>query len=237
MQNKILVICPSRGRAKVAKTFVESWKEMSSGYSDILLMLDDDDKPDYEEARRVEGVTTVITDISRKATRDKKLCSRGSAMLYDAGYKMCPNYKYYGIFSDDMMFRTKGWDKKMVEKIEQEGGWGVVFGEDLASHKCVHPVVSANLVKTVGYLSMKDLIHLRVDRMWVDITRRMGLLYCLRDVVIEHMHPHWRKGKYDGTYHPLRTQGLKNYDTPIYRRWKETELPKIIENIKNAQRT
>ena len=48
------------------------------------------------------------------------------------------------------------------------------------------------------------------------------------------MHPHWGKGKFDGTYRPLRTQELKNYDTTIYNKWKEKELPKIIENIKEA---
>jgi len=234
--NKILVICPSRGRAKVAETFVKSWKETQSGFSDMLLMLDDDDKTDYSDAKGVEGVNTVITDICRKETRDKNWF-RGSAMMYDAGYKMCPNYKYYGIFSDDMIFRTKDWDKKMVEAIEEGGGWGVIHGEDLASHKGVHPVVSANLIKIVGYFSVKGLIHLRVDRTWIDIGKGSGLLYCLKDVIIEHMHPHWGKGKFDGTYRPLRTQGLKNYDTAIYNKWKKEELPKIIENIKNAQRT
>ncbi len=245
MINKILVIVVSRGRPERMEEALEGWQSTQTGYSDLILMLDDDDEKlgEYHKITdKYENVEVNVSDIIRKEIRETGLFPRGSALLLTAGYKAKPDYKYYGLLSDDIIIRTKGWDKMMIDKIEKEGGWAIVYGDDLITKKPTIPFISANLINTVGYISPKGIIQTRVDRAWWEIGKATRTIHFMPEIIMEHIHPRFKKctaveiEKIDKTYTIMRSVRLLHHDQAIYSKWEKEELPIIVKKINEARK-
>ena len=226
------MICATRSRPDMTKKMIKSWKDTQSGLSDMVIMLDDDD-PELDKYD-VEGVFKEVTDTARKMVREGG-CGikfpRGSAQLNQKAYEMYPDYKYYGLVGDDTIFRTKDWDKIVIDRFKEVGDFGMIYGDDLGCHKPVMPFITANLIKLVGYLVPPKFIHMRIDRIWWDITKYSNNIHSV-PIVMEHMHPHWGKGEYDDTYDTMRSLRLDRHDKTAYLLWERDELPKILDKIK-----
>lgn len=226
LKNKILLICPSRNRAKQAERLAQSWRETRTGYSQLLFVVNLADKL-CERYRTIEETRFVQAHFPQQEVSDMLL---GLSL----GYYLFPNFKYYGIIGDDVRIRTEGWDEKMIEKIENNGGWGVVHGDDLYNHEryATHPIMSANIIETIGYISPPRLRHLYIDVVWKDIGEAIDKCFYMPEVIMEHLHPHAHKAEMDEVYE--RSQALKEYDRAIYEEWREYELPIITRRLKQV---
>ncbi len=230
MIDKILILCPSRGRPQGVRELVETWRNTKSGLSDFLLLLDADDEKLGEYLDDYLIINDIIISVN-----ERKGEYRGAVRMFDKGLQLFPNYKYYMIMGDDCRFRTRNWDRLMVEKIEKEGGWGIVYGNDLHQGESLAslPVISANLIKITGYIAPPSLNHLYIDMVWTKIGREMGKLFYMPEIVIEHLHPDAGKAEMDETYREVIYGGRAEQDTENYKIWLEKEFPEIINKIKN----
>lgn len=219
---EILVICPSRGRPKRAQDAIDSWKETTAGLSDFVLMVDDDDKelPEYQKIEEV-------------IIRINKTTQRGAVSLHNKAVKLFPDYQYYMPIADDNIFRTKNWDKVMIDKMKEKG-WGIVYGDDLFDKglSAMCPIFSANIIKTAGYISPPDIFHLWADVAWKDIGEGIGRLFYLPEVVVEHMHPNAKKAEDDDGYKAVHSRLITDNDQNAYSGWKSKEYPGLIEKLK-----
>jgi hypothetical protein len=113
---KLLVICPSRIRPDRIQNMLRSFDETKSEGTDIIIYISDCD-PRLEEYKvALEG---------RRYEIGKRLFPSAVCNYLARKY---PDYLYYADVADDHIYRTKNWDKILIDEIESHGGWGVSFG-------------------------------------------------------------------------------------------------------------
>jgi len=225
--NDILVMLPSRGRPVKIVDSVHAWLHASSNKSDLLLCLDEDD-PTLQayKALQLEGMGAKF----RIGERLKVWPTINKVVGEN------PDYKYYAFIGDDHILRTKGWEDLVINKIENEGkGWGVVYGDDLFQREklATAVIISANIVKTLGYFALPGLIHLYPDNFWMDIGRGINRLFYMPEIIIEHMHFEAGKSPKDAQYAEVNSPEMYSHDGQIYSEWlksgKEQDIQKLLK--------
>ena len=225
MIDKIGILTSTRGRPQNIGRFIKSWQDTTAGCSDLILLLDTDD-PTLTEYYKNVGVIFSVNP--------RKNNHRGAAQIFQTGYTLFPDYKYYFFGSDDLVFITKNWDKIMIDKIVSEGGVAIPHANDLfqKGNLVACPLIPLNLLKAVGYFSPSKFVHCFVDNIWTDIGKAINKLFFMPDVIIEHLHPYAQKALMDTTYSEVNSGFIFANDKYNYIAWKNEELPKIIERIK-----
>jgi glycosyltransferase involved in cell wall biosynthesis len=113
--------------------------------------------------------------------------------------------------SDDMIFRTKGWDRIMMEALStfEKDGIGMVWGDDGSpGHgRWLHTtnLFYRRLFDALGYLYPDYWENEWMDNWLTEIMRGVGRTIWLPDLLIEHMHPYFGKASMDETYQASAT--------------------------------
>jgi len=178
---RILVMCPSRSangkRIQNLKELYQSWKDTTSGHSDFLVGIDENDKhfyPDFKEA--VVDVNSEQLKVVRK--------------INYLAEKYVHKYDFVQFIGDDCLFMTKGWEETFLE--EATGNDYVMFYPDdtIQGEKlCTHPFMSTNIVKKLGFMGPTCLEHMYVDNFWKSVGEYLGCLRYFPNIVINHRHP------------------------------------------------
>lgn len=217
----ILIILPSKGRPEKIEGFYATWRETTQGLSELLVLLDEDDP----ELLKYKKHKDIIFDIERgKSFGDG--CRRA--------FRKYPQYKYYYMVADDTRFRTKNWEKRFIDKIEENGGKGVCFGDDLimGGKMGTSVFVSGNMFRAIGYILPKDLIHMFTDVFWNELGRQLGKFFYFPDIIAEHLHFSVGKSEVDSIYLSVDNKIVFNHDKKIFNDWKKNQMKKDIEKIK-----
>lgn len=226
---RLLTILPSRSRPERIKETLSSFKDTITEDTDLLIMVDDDD-PDLNNYN-LDGYRF---EIGKRKMIDE---------YYHEAIKNNP-YQYYFLLNDDMVFRTRGWDKILPETIEEKGNsWGVAFGDDMIhSGKIMRPtvaVVSRNIWEELGFI-MPSGIGLCGDWYLGELCGGAGCLFYRPDVIIEHKHALVQKASLDETYRSV-CGGINKITEQVrqdilYRKYQEEQLPKDIQRLADAIR-
>lgn len=221
---KTLAICCSRERPERMKETLKSMRETHTEPLDILLVVENDKH--LSSYKKIEGVKFLVSE------RDPKI--KGAAPLWNMAFNLFPNYDYYVLVADDNIFRTKGWDKRMREKIDKQNGWAVVHVNDLHKRGSLLSffMTSGKLIKAVGFISIPGLIHLKVDVLWQKIGGSIGKIFYLDDVIIEHVHPAFGKAEWDDLYRSINSDEVIYNDNDVYDKWIKEEFPILVKSIK-----
>jgi len=202
---ELLTICPSRSRPERLSKMLKSFNETSL-ISDLLICLDYDDPlvDEYEETEHTVIIQErmTITNILNKAFKDY------------------PDYKYYHITNDDVVYRTKDWDYRLTEILKIKKG-GISYGNDLLSGGAnpAHPCIDGRLVRALGWLQMPTLIHLYGDTVWKHIGHSIGKLFYLQDVIIEHETWMNLKADMDEVYKRTNNADMYKKDQEAWKHW------------------
>lgn len=215
----ILIILPTRQRAHKIDSTIAAWRHTTSGKSNLLLVIDNDD-PDLEKY--------------------KEKYEPGLMLYFDEPIKMCPSvnrafrrypdYKYYAFIGDDHLFRTKGWEDIAIKEI---GDKGIFYGNDLLQGKnlATHCVMSGNIPRALGYMAIPGLIHLFMDNFWMEIGNACGILKYRDDVIVEHMHPEAGKAVRDERYVAVNSSPVFHNDREVFLRWVSDQKASDVEKI------
>lgn len=202
----LVVIVPSRGRPGNIRRLREAWLETATAASLVVAVDDDDPTLDgYFEVADRRGFVV--------APR------RGLAgTLNEQALALADSYRYLGFCGDDHVPRTHGWDKRIVDTLD-ELGTGICYGNDLFQGERLPTAVflTADIVRAVGYLCPPGLRHMYLDNVWKAWGEGIGRLRYLPDVTIEHVHPHAGKGEADTTYGEVWP--LMGPDSEAFRRY------------------
>lgn len=192
---KILTICPSYNRPELCKQMLKSWHETILGDNTMILGLDIGDPS--------------LLGYPKEANR--VMCKNGSTVteVINSIWAKYPDYDFYHIINDDVIFHTIGYDVKLANIINGEG---ISYGNDLFQGQSLptFPFISAGMAKAMGYLQLPSLNRYCGDTIWGDIGRLCGNLHYLGEVKIEHLHKLAGKGTDDvdmRVYH----EDLKTY--------------------------
>jgi Glycosyl transferase family 2 len=187
----ISLLVPTRKRPKEFKRFYESAMAMADNPEEVEIVcyMDEDDKSSYDFGPRV----TICT---------------GPRVVLSEMWNVCwkaARGPYYGHMGDDIVFKSKGWDTRVKEAIDEfPGKIGFVWGDDMS------PNGRSSVFGTHGF----------VHKNWTDVTERFVPPYFssdyndvwfndladmleigkyLPDVKTDHLHHIWGKAQIDST--------------------------------------
>ena len=121
--------------------------------------------------------------------------------------------------SDDILFRTQGWDSHVREAFASVPDQLLVAYADngMGRQKCEHFFTTRRWVEVVGYLNWPEFRHFYVDQWVEDLASRTGRLRHLRQVVVERLHLKYGKTADDETYRLVRgNTGTAQSDMSLY---------------------
>jgi hypothetical protein len=116
--------------------------------------------------------------------------------------------RYVMLLNDDVIFRTEGWDRRIVRAFERfPDDVALVYGNDLdqGESRPTLPFVSRTVCDLMGAICPRGYHNLHIESHLFDIFKQLSnlgqhrLVY-LGDVVFEHMHHVVGKAGFDATY-------------------------------------
>ena len=226
--NRLLMICCSKGRPHRIPEMINSYETTKQGNTDIIFCLNpyDDKLKDYDSILNGRVVIHRNPNYYTPTANEVAL-------------SLSPGYDYYGLVDDDYIFRTAGWDVELTKTVNEKGnGWGIAYCNDLWPDSSVlfrHPsvpIVSAKIIKTIGYMILPTLNHFKIDTFMRDLTEPLSLLFFREDIVIEHMHLHNGKAPTDASYQWSYCPEEWHHGEKHYKYWvnmqKDNDHKKII---------
>src|SRR3990167_4920513 len=221
-EKRMLVVCPSRERVEKLAEMVKSFNEKTSPSTALIVCLDDDD-PKMEEYKHLLS-DKVAYHIGKRTTNTN---------LYNYIFKMFPDFEFYALTNDDFVYLTAVWDVKLMGNIEENGGWGIAYGDDRVAHDKYpsHTIVSGNIVRALGWLQMPALKHLCGDWVWGAIGKGTGRLFYDQNVIIQHKHPFDKKTSPDPIYEKTNSQQMYAVDHDSFKRWAKTQMHQDVQKI------
>jgi hypothetical protein len=192
MRDKIGVVVPVRdggvGRAERLKGMIDSWEEQSEGYSDLHIIIDDDEVDIFEWLKSDKRIKSITTQ-----SKDNTLMQKINTIALD----IAENYKYVAFSADDIRYVTP-WENLFVNYLKSVP-YGVVYGNDTIQGENLgtHPCVSSNLVRVLGFFGCPVVAHNYFDNFWMSVGNRTGNIKYLPMVVMSHIHPLSGKTTYD----------------------------------------
>ncbi len=179
------LLLPTRDRPVLVKRMINSVVETTSDIKnlEIIIFVNDDDTESQGIYHPLVSITKVIgkKDTMGGMNRNCFKSSRGN---------------YVMLVNDDMLFRTKDWDKKVLAKFSDfPDGIGMVYGNDLYYGKrvCTFPILSRATWELTDRICPNEFKMHCIDSHIFDIFERLSILgekraTYLPDVIFEHMH-------------------------------------------------
>ena len=214
------LMCPSRGRPSGAKDLVESWMISTTGRSQFLWYLDEDDLTRVEYP--LHGKRFIGPRIGLGASLNRLV-------------KEFPDYPYYMMCPDDFRFRTQGWEDRVLQVFESNAGIAIVYCNDLFQKKnlATEVFVPKKVIDALGYFVPPTIEHMYLDNFFMQLGLGLGRLFYLDDVIIEHMHPAAGKNVWDLGYSRVNAPEQYKKDEQRYREWLVTK-DKVVGDLKVA---
>jgi len=198
MPRDLGLFVPSRRRPGNVARFVRAVAKTSTAQTDIIFGFDDDD-PDLQKsiiaaqtAAQSAGVSVTVVTGPRKGL---------GAWTNELAATFADDYRALGSFGDDHVPQTCGWDKLLLDAIDGMGGCGIAYPNDGIRDDVGEAwVMSANIVRALGWMCEPTLKHWWVDEVITVIGREADCLAYLPDVTVRHNHPAAGRGQFDATY-------------------------------------
>lgn len=206
MNDKILLILPTRGRPWAALEAIASVMKTADWPSRISIVMccDDDDNNHCYVSHHSPYIATEI------GHRKPFAQWVGSVVGWPI---MDEEFSWWGWIGDDVRFRTPGWDTLLREHKHL-----VVYGNDLYLNKPSHPFISTVIPKALGFLIPPELKHFCADGfIWALAGELQEIVHDPR-IVTEHLHPDAGKAEMDDTYRESKQYwegDLKAFDGEI----------------------
>jgi hypothetical protein len=239
MNNKISILLGTRHRPSNIHRFVGSVYQTAEipQNIEIIFYIDNDDVISPETIDEISVYyPNVIANIGPKVSLNQ---------MSNECYKIAKG-KIVGYFGDDFIFRTPGWDTRVLgvfDKIKDK--IGLVWGNDgYNKETATHGFLHVNWIETLGYVTPKQYDGDYGDRHLTDVAEKIGRSIYLDDVIFEHMHwsvqdsDGYPKAENDKTYQEKNMRGYGGaipcniqYTNDENERIKESQkLSKFIES-------
>lgn len=215
---KFSILVPTRSRPDNVIRLLESLKKTSNNVNsfEVLFYCDDDDTKMLEKK---EEILKKYNDLNIKLFFEPIgtvkynnwwdfLCKRSSG-------------KYIMQGGDDLVFKTKNWDKIIEETIELEckknndrillvGAW-----DGAPDHKnaelITHSIVTREWVDALGYFTTGYFSSNFNDTWLTELAKKINRLVFIPDVLIDHLHPFYGKGQDDEIYRKQQSLGAEGF--------------------------
>ena len=218
----LLIITPTRGRPGNARRLAEAVTKTCTADTELVFTVDDDDTS-------YDGTNLGAAILARGP---RKTCPAWSNEITAT---MGPGYRAVASLGDDHLPRTKGWDTLMLAALDDMGGTGIVYGDDIGQgvNLPTAPVISSDIPAALGWLFLPTARHLFCDNVWLDLGREAECLRYLPGVVIEHLHHSRGASPHDRTYE--ETRGTWPHDEAAYHAWRRNGMAADVDKIRSLR--
>lgn len=205
---RIALLCPSRGRPARFRAMVASAVDLATDPDRVVIYLaadrDDPAFREYEVEFKTDGKVIPVVNEQKGRT--------GPALLNDLAYLADEEILF--AVSDDILFRTQGWDEMLRKAFEAYPDRLLVAytndGRD--RDKCTHFAVHRRWLDIAGGFTYPEFEHFCADTYVETIGKAIGRAVYLRELVTEHMHFRFGKSEQDETYASKRRSGMSLRD-------------------------
>jgi hypothetical protein len=224
----ISICVPSRGRPEMAMTMLQSVIDTAEDY-EVLFYLNSDDPlalqyvhPDYRQLARKTRVIKYYGDDQPTAKSWNFLAEKAKG-------------DYIMLGSDDILFRTQDWDKRIQEDKDRVAVHSVNDGRSGEKKGSPHPIVTRAWYECLGYLCYPKFYHWYVDTWIESLSKELKAEIRHDDILIEHVTPKEGKNPIDDTFKRIRSGERKNWMEHDAHIWKtnqdirEQEREKLCE--------
>lgn len=201
---KISLLSPVRGRPEGIKAFYDSIVETVAQPDklSIIFGVDGDDHEAEDEVTKIIKSQLSIKTSCHIFTDDLNL-GFGTSKRWNVLYHSACPADIYGFGSNDVVFKTKGWDdilREVFSKLPDQIGMAYandsVHGKTLATH----PFVMRKWVQTLGYIVPEWMYHYYVDNFIHSVAMTIKRCQYMPNFVVEHCHPCVNKAPVDAVY-------------------------------------
>lgn len=195
---------PTKGRPENAGRLAAAARELSGRELSALYFLADPGEllDAYREHLGRKESWVFLNEVSASPQRIGPILNKVAPGLAE-------RYTHLAFMGDDHVPRTALWDEELVKSLD--GRPGVAYGNDLWQRENLPTmaVLSADLVRGLGFFAPPGLEHLYLDDFWKRLGQSVGNLAYRADVIIEHLHPAAGKAEWDDGY--FQANGASQY--------------------------
>lgn len=170
----ISILCPSRGRPKLAKRMIDTALLTASSDIEISLYLNDNDPVLDEYKKLIDSKFYEIGPDRSPAFSWNVLAEKATCDILF-------------LMGDDGEFVTKDWDLKIVEefnKFPDKIACVYPLNGSVSKHKNPHFCLHKNWVNTLGYFVPPQFWHWYVDTWTANIAKKLNRYCLLEDVLV-----------------------------------------------------
>ena len=149
-------------------------------------------------SNRPEKLTTMLDSFltTRSDNTDIRINyeEKSITKIFNDTFQANPDYDFYHLTNDDVVYKTQGWDLKLANKGKISWGFDGIQNENL----CCFPMIDGDIIRKLGWLQMPTLQKYSGDVVWHFIGKECGILNYMPDVHIEHQ---WHESQVDMDIH------------------------------------
>jgi hypothetical protein len=215
----LAVLVPSRGRPSNVARLIEACAKTCRAGTILHFGFDEDDDALGANLTAADGMLATVRPRMGLAHWTNYL----SALHEDTGWQAS--------IGDDMVPVTDGWDERLCEAASP----GMAYPNDRRRDDIPEAIViSAPVVRALGWFCEPSLSHWFVDAVWRDIGALAGCLRYLPDVVVEHRHPNvpGSGARSDATYNDAAAGFSK--DMAAYQKWRMKRMRADVETVREC---
>ena len=212
----ISLLVPTRKRPSNMVELHQSIKDTADRPNcvEIVFYIDEDDtesEDKFWELRATPG------SLRMDAVIDKRILM---AQTWNECYKIAIGPLYHHC-ADDIRFRTKGWDSRILEEFDKVSdkilfvyGMDGIQNERIGTHGFLHK----NWMDTVGYFLPPYFSSDYCDLWLTTVAKKIGRARYRKDLYIEHMHPCVGKSEIDETHRERMARGTRDNTAGVWKR-------------------
>ena len=228
----LAVIVPTRGRPRRFLEMLEAIDRTAETDVAVWLGVDeDDDVAAYRDVVRPRGRGDVFLN-----TGQRHSLSGWTNALATLALQTPDPPRFLASLGDDHRPRTPGWDRRLIEAIDELGGSGIAYGNDLFQGERLPTawVVSADIVRSLGWMMLPSCAHMYVDTATLMLGRALDRIAYCPDVVIEHVHPMAGKTPWDASYRESNAGPRYDADREAFEAWERDGLDRDVERVRSG---
>jgi hypothetical protein len=217
----LLVITPTRGRLAGVTRLRDAIRATSTTDIQLVIGVDDDD-------HSYDGASLDCWTY----TGPRANCAEWTNRIASAA---CGDFRFLASLSDDHLPVTHGWDSRLIAAIDDMGGTGIAYGNDLLQGKNLPtaPVMSSGIVHALGWMFCPPMTRLYCDNVWKDLGEMTGCLSYQPDVVIRHLHYTAGLGPRDQT--AIDGESAWAHDEAAYHAWRQDGMAADADKIRRLR--
>lgn len=224
----MLIIVPTRGRPANAQRLIHEIGRTSVLRPEVHFAVDDDDDSLYEYKQLFTEAKDFISPVVTYSVGPRVFVGPTLNRVVANAER---RFRWFAFMGDDHVPETPGWDMHLIEPL---GKVGISYGNDLfqGANLPTQVVMTANLVRWMGYMVPPTLKHLYLDNFWKELGQQLGVLHYVSDVIIRHYHYQAGLAEHDQTYAEANSGERWSEDTAAWEAYRTHILPDVAELLR-----